>query len=59
MAVNAPRLGQMPGIMGNSLDEDDDYDSWTLEEETFYFFLKEFIPWQPAVDVLLPWQKGF
>lgn len=25
--VNAPRLSQISGIMGNSLDEDDDYDS--------------------------------
>ncbi|KAL9953107.1 hypothetical protein ACROYT_G040467 [Oculina patagonica] len=26
-AMNIPRLSQMSGIMGNSLDEDDDYDS--------------------------------
>lgn len=30
-----------------------------LEEETFYFFLKLINPLQPAVDVLLPWQKEF
>ena len=27
IAVDIPRLSQMSGIMGNSLDEDDDYDS--------------------------------
>lgn len=73
-AMNIPRLNQMPGIMGNSLDEDDDYDSWKPWEAisgTVYFFLKEFSlvtarnktrVWWHAVNVFIAmvlWQKSF
>lgn len=62
----------MPGVMGNSLDEDDDYDSWKPSEAmsgTFYFFFREFslvtnktTVWWHAVNVFIAmvlWQRNF